>query len=156
MVAGAAYYCAYNFRFVNHSGRQFCTGAIYLHLILMKQSQRYKELETILTLVLAFGVFYWKYKKPWLLLIAFIIGLIGLLIPVVAKAIHWLWMKLAEGMGFVTSKVILTLIFIIIVIPLGWISKKMGKSSVKIKQGGASYFKERNHTYTKEDLENMW
>jgi hypothetical protein len=122
----------------------------------MKKSQRSKELETTLVLVLTGGVLYWQYKKPFFLLFAFIMGLTGLLVPVAAKAIHWLWMKLAEGLGFVMNKVILAIIFIFIVIPLGWIAGKMGKSSVKLKQGGSSYFKDRDHVFTKEDMENPW
>jgi hypothetical protein len=122
----------------------------------MKPSQRYKELETILVLVLALGLFYWVHKKTYLLTAAFIIGVTGLLVPAAAKAIHWLWMKLAEGMGFVMSKILLTAVFIIIVIPLGWLSGKLGKSSIKLKPGGNSYFRERNHTCSKEDLENTW
>jgi hydrogenase/urease accessory protein HupE len=122
----------------------------------MKSPQRHKELETILVLVLALGLFYWFNKKSYLLIVAFIIGLSGLFIPIAAKAIHWLWMKLSEGLGFVMTKIVLTLVFVIIVIPLGWASKKMGKSSVNLKPGGNSYFRERNHTCSKEDLENTW
>ena len=129
---------------------------LFTHYSEMKPSQRSKELETILVLVLALGVLYWLNKKTYLLTAAFITGLSGLLIPVVAKTIHWLWMKLAEGLGFVMSKVILTLIFVVIVIPFGWMTRKAGKSSVKLKPGGNSYYIEKNHTYTAEDLENLW
>ncbi|MEP6727955.1 MAG: hypothetical protein ABJC98_19185 [Bacteroidota bacterium] len=129
---------------------------LFTHYFEMKPSQRYKELETILVLVLALGVFYWMNKKTYLLTAALVTGLTGLMIPAVAKIIHWLWMKLAEVLGFVMSKVILTLIFVSIVIPLGWIAGKAGKSSVKLKPGGNSYYKERNHTYIKEDMENLW
>jgi hypothetical protein len=122
----------------------------------MKKIQRSKEIETILVLVLACGVLYWQYKKPFFLLLAFVMGVAGLQIPVAAKGIHWVWMKLAEGLGFVMNKVILAIIYIVIVIPLGWIAGKMGRSSVKLKQGGSSYFKDRDHVFSKEDMENPW
>jgi len=122
----------------------------------MKESQRDKELETILVWVLAAGVFYWYYKKPVFLVVAFTIGLTGLFVPFAGKIIHKYWMKLAQGMGFVTNKVILTIIFIVIVMPLGWITSKAGKSSVKLKPGGDSYFIDRNHDFAKEDLETPW
>lgn len=115
-----------------------------------------KSIETILVLVVALIVFYWLTKQPWLLLAAVILGAIGIFIPWLADKIHWAWMKLAHGMGYVMSKVILTLIFFVFVLPLAMLSKLFGKRSVQLKAGAASYFKERNFTYTKESLENVW
>ncbi len=122
----------------------------------MKKTQLYKELETILVLVLAMLVAYWKYRISWLLGAAFITGAAGLFVPAAAKNIHWLWMKLAEGLGFVTGRIVLTLIFVLIVIPLGFITGKLGRSAVKLKPGGASFFTTRDHIFKKEDMENMW
>ena len=156
MVAGPAYYCAYHCRPADSAGRQLRIGAFYLYTILMQKTTRSKELETILVLVLALGLCYWNYKKNYLLLLALLIGAIGLLIPAAAKIIHWGWMKLAEGIGFVMNKVILTVIFICVVVPLGWITRKMGKSSLKLKPGQSTYFKTRDHVFTKEDMEHPW
>src|SRR5688572_5671366 len=118
---------------------------------------RIKVLETILVLVLACGVIYWWFgKNHWFLLAAGIIGVIGLFIPFVAEKIHWAWMKLAEGMGYVMSKVILTIVFVVFLVPISLVSKLFRKRSVAIKQEGNSYFKERNFTYNKESLENVW
>jgi len=156
MVAGTAYYCADYSGVADYIGRNFGNRSVYLYFILMKEPQRHKELETILVLVLASGVFYWYYKKPVFLLVALIIGLTGLLVPLAGKIIHKGWMKLAEGIGFVMNKVILTIIFFLIVIPFGWITRKIGKSSVKLKPGGSSYFIDRNHDFTREDMENPW
>lgn len=118
---------------------------------------RVKVLETILVLVLALGVVYWWFgKNPYFLLAAGILGVIGLFIPYVAEKIHWAWMKLAEGMGYVMSKVVLTVVFVVVLIPVSAVSKLFRKRSVAIKQEGESYFKVRNFTYTKESLENVW
>ena len=118
---------------------------------------RNKVLETILVLVLACGVFYWWFgKNPYLLLAGGILGVIGLFIPVLAEKIHWAWMKLAEGMGYVMSKVILTIVFVVFLVPISAISRMFRKKSVAVKQDGASYFKERNFTYNKESLEHVW
>lgn len=118
---------------------------------------RIKVLETILVLVLACGVIYWWFgKNPYLLLAAAIIGVIGLFIPFVAEKIHWAWMKLAEGMGYVMSKVILTIVFVVFLVPISAVSRLFRKKTVAIKADGKSYFKERNFTYNKESLENVW
>jgi len=118
---------------------------------------RVKVLETILVLVLALGVVYWWFaREPYVLLAAGIIGVIGLFIPWLAGKIHWAWMKLAEGLGYVMSKVILTIVFVVFLIPVSFISRLFRKKTVQINREGSSYFKERNYTYTKESLENVW
>lgn len=118
---------------------------------------RIKVLETILVLVLACGVIYWWFgNNPYFLLAAGIIGIIGLFIPALAEKIHWAWMKLAEGLGYVMSKVILTIVFVVFLVPVAAVSRLFRKKTVAIKQDGTSYFKERNFTYNKESLENVW
>lgn len=117
---------------------------------------RTKVLETVLVLVLALGLLYWFNQNKYLLLAAGVLAATGLFIPPLAAAIHWAWMKLAEMMGFVMNKVILTIVFVILVIPLSFISRLFRKNIVKIKPGGSSYFKNRDYTYTKDSLENVW
>ncbi len=123
---------------------------------------RQKHLETILVLVLALGVLYWfsHIKRPelakYFLLSALILGLIGVFIPFLADKIHVGWMKLAHVMGWVMSKVILTLVFFVFLLPMALIVKLMGKTGVRLKPGGNSYYKERNFLYNKESLENVW
>lgn len=121
------------------------------------KEEKAKSTETILVLVVALVIFYWFTKQPYLLLAAVILGAIGIFIPFLAGKIHWAWMKLAHVMGYVMSKVILTIVFFVFMYPLSLLSKIFRKtSSVQLKAGGKSYFKERNFTYTKESLENVW
>ncbi|MEO6453485.1 MAG: SxtJ family membrane protein [Ginsengibacter sp.] len=116
-----------------------------------------KHLETILILVLALGIFFWITHKPYLLLIAGILAFIGVFIPLLAGKIHWAWMKLAHVMGYVMSKVLLTLVYVIVLLPLSFISRILGKKNgIRLKPGAKSYFTDRHFTYTKESLENVW
>lgn len=116
--------------------------------------ERNKHLETILVLVLALIVIFWFFGNKYLLWAAFGIGFIGLFIPWLAGKIHWAWMKLAHVMGYVMSKVMLTLVYVLVVIPMGVFSRK--KITMQLKATTNSYFRERNYTYKKEDLENVW
>jgi hypothetical protein len=124
--------------------------------------KRVKTLETILVLVLALVVFYFIFrnKNPevarWLLIGSLVIGGIGLFIPWVADKIHWAWMKLAHGMGYVMSRVILTLIFFLVVLPMSIFQKLAKKNAIKLKPQGNTYYTDRSFTYTKESLENVW
>ena len=117
---------------------------------------RLKTLETILVLVLALLV--WNYMSPnrYVLIAAIVLAGIGAFIPALAEKIHVLWMKLGEGLGFVTSKVILTLIFFLFLVPLAWIAARFRKPVMKMKSNSGSFFKTRNFTYTAKSMDDMW
>lgn len=101
------------------------------------------------------GVVYWINKNPWWLLAALVAGIIGLLFKKPAEMICLLWEKITTVIGSVMNKVILTIVFIFILIPLSFLSKTFKRK--KVSNGiGSSYFRDRNTTYTKEHLENTW
>ena len=115
-----------------------------------------KQIETIIVIA-AFLLILAKINKSWNFVYASAILLIlGFAWKWFRENLHWLWMKLAEAMGFVSGKILLSVVFIIIVIPLSFIAKLRGKLSMKLKPGGDSYFTIRNHTFIKKDLENPW
>jgi hypothetical protein len=99
-------------------------------------------------------VIYFGTHSKYVLWGAITIGLIGVFIPALASKIHWAWMKLAHGMGWVMSKVMLTLVYVLVVLPMSLFARK--KVSVRLSSKSESYFKDRNYTYKKEDLENVW
>jgi hypothetical protein len=115
-----------------------------------------KSKETILVLVLAVLVWYRVSRYPFLLWVAGGLALAGLFVPVLADGIHRVWMKLAELLGAVTSRIILTLVFIIVIVPLGLVSRLLGKNDLVVPSTGPSYFKVKDHLYTREDLEHPW
>ena len=67
---------------------------------------------------------------------------IGLLIPILLSPIEWVWMKLAHVMGFVMTRVILTVTYVLIVVPTGLIFKLLGKDLLdrKLDQKATSYW----------------
>ncbi len=83
-----------------------------------------------------------------------VLGIIGLFIPVLATWITWLWYKLSEGLGFVTSKILLSVVFFLILTPIATLKKLMEKKGIA--PNPKSNYVERNHTYLKKDLENPW
>jgi hypothetical protein len=119
--------------------------------------QKEKRLETLLVVVLGLCVLYWFKRHQYILIIAIVTGLLGLLVPAIANVIHYCWTKLSTGLGFISGKILLTVVFIFILIPLAFFWKRFGKNNMRIKEGaGNTFFNERNHLFTKEDLENVW
>lgn len=160
MVVGSTHFCTPFAGYFDRFWWRISHCTIYLYIVLMK---REKVLETILVLVLALGIAYWFVRDSsprlgaYLMLAAGILAFIGLFIPALARGIHEGWMKLAELIGFVMSKVLLTLVFTIFVIPLAFLSRIFGrKATVKLKKEGKTYFTDRSYTYTAESMENVW
>ena len=52
--------------------------------------------------------------------------LFGIVVPRVLAGPRKVWMKLAEGMAYVSSRVILALIFFLVLTPIGLIKRAMG------------------------------
>ncbi len=82
--------------------------------------------------------------------------LVTMTIPRLFYPIAIFWFGLSNVMGAVMSKVILSLVFILVVVPIGIFRKVIGKDAMMLKswkKGTASVMKVRNHTFTAEDLE---
>ncbi len=115
-----------------------------------------KHLGTILVFVIVLTILFLIYQNVKLLYAALVLGAIALLIPALSRKIHIVWMKFAELLGLVMNKVILGLVFFIFLVPVALLSKVFRKNPLKIKRGTKSYFIERNFTYTKKSLEQLW
>ncbi len=120
-----------------------------------KSKNPYKD---ILVIVLGFLVFYLITKKNFLLYLSGGIALAGVLSEFLAEKMVWGWYKLAEGLGYVSSRILLSIVFFLFLTPLAMLSRLFRKGDalqLKKKLSG-SYFTERRHMYVKEDLEKMW
>ncbi len=119
--------------------------------------ERQKQLETCLVISTGLIVFWFIYEVKILLTIALVMGLIGLFIPALAKWINWAWYKLADMLGFVMSKVLLSVVFFIFLFPIAMLSKLFTKKdSLQLKKKTDTYWTERKHTYSSKDLEDVW
>lgn len=107
-------------------------------------------------IVLGLTVAYWLKRANGLLLAAILIGLAGLFVPMAARGIHWAWMGLSRILGAISGRVLLTLVYVLVLVPLSFLARRLGKISMNVKPGGATYFITRNHTYTKEDIQHPW
>lgn len=117
-----------------------------------------KQKETMLTLCVAFVVWHLfsKTHPAWMLYVGVGLGAIGMFSDFFSEKIHWAWMKLAEGMGWVMSKVILSVVFYVFLFPIAIISRILGNNSMQPERKSDTYYHVRNHTYEKKDLEQVW
>lgn len=89
---------------------------------------------------------------------ALAILLLTMIWPTVLKPLAVLWLGFSNALGGLMSIIILGAIYLIVIVPMGWLSQKLGADSMQ-KQSfdstpglHSSFFKHRHHTYTKNDL----
>jgi hypothetical protein len=94
--------------------------------------------------------FFWVGKEGKYLLIigAILFSSLGLIFPLVLKPFQKLWMTLAILMGWLVTRVIVTVLFYLVVTPIGIFAKLCGKKflNVKLDKSADSYWIKRTHT----------
>jgi len=81
--------------------------------------------------------------------------LITMLVPSLLYPVAVFWFTLSNFLGFFISKIVLTIIFIVLIVPLGLIRRLIGKDNLQLNQfklSRESVLKNKNHTYTIDDL----
>ena len=120
----------------------------------MQSQDRFKTILVIVTGLLALG---WIFHSPVLGKIALAIGALSILIPPAAKAIEWAWLKLALGLGWVNSRILLSIIYFMFLMPIAWISRLFTRDPLSLKRNSrATLYVTRDHLYNPKDLENIW
>lgn len=118
---------------------------------------RRRNLESCLAIATGFVILGLIFKKDIFYYISFSVGLIGLIISPLAEIIHKLWMKLAEILSFISSKILLTIIYYVVLYPLAILYKISNRKNIaSFKKHQKSTWKERNYTFKSNDLENIW
>ncbi len=93
------------------------------------------------------GLLLWKGKAsyPVFGIIGGLLVIAGLLFPIILRPLNKVWMTLAILMGWVMTRVILTILFFIVLTPLKFIAKLFGKDflDLKIDKARDSYWEVR-------------
>ena len=80
------------------------------------------------------GFLFWKGKESFgiLLISGFLLCVLGIAIPVVLKPIYWIWMILAAILGWLMTRVILSLLFYVVITPIGVLSRLFGNQFLEL------------------------
>ena len=83
---------------------------------------------------------------------------LGIIIPIILKLIYILWMTFAVMLGWVMTRVILSLVFYLIMTPIGLITKLLGEDFLDLKETNVkSYWNNRDsHLEQNQDYEKQF
>ena len=86
-------------------------------------------------LLIIAGLLFWKEKESFQLFLAIgtVLFVTGIAIPFTLKPFYWVWMVFSIILGWFMTRVILSLLFYVILTPIGLIARLMGKQFLDLK-----------------------
>ena len=117
---------------------------------------------TIGTVFLIIGGFlFWKEKELFklFLTIGIVLFVAGIAIPFILEPVYWIWMIFATILGWIMTRIILSILFYVILTPIGLISRLFGKQFVELRwdKSNDSYWNFRsNENLKKENYEKQF
>ena len=97
--------------------------------------------------------------KPAMWLPSIIVLVITMTWPLLFMPLAKLWFGFSNLLSSVANKIILTMAFMVVVVPIALIRRATGVDAMQRKEwkkSAGSAFKVREHTYAKEDLDNPY
>lgn len=122
----------------------------------MRSVSQNQAKDTGLALVLVLLVIGHFWDKPRLVLPAIGVLLLTMTFPVVFSPIAWAWFGFARILSDIVSRGLLTVLFVVVVIPMALIRRLRGADPMRLKawkNGRDSVLARRDHTYSGKDLE---
>lgn len=111
-----------------------------------------------LLIISAFLYFYEKPSAPYFMGGGFVFQIIAQIFPILFLPLQKIWMTFAVIMGFVMTRIILSLLFYVIITPINYISKLFGKDflDLKIEKQKKSYWNLIEEEYNKTSTEKQF
>jgi len=88
----------------------------------------------ILFIVSGLLIFYGKEFYQYIAIIASTFIGLGLILPALLKPIYFVWMAFAAILGWVMTRVILSVVFFLIMTPIGLLTKLLGEDFLALKK----------------------
>jgi len=100
-----------------------------------KSDIRNFEITVGIILLIISGFLYWKEKELFqiFLAIGIILFLTAIVLPSVLRPVYWIWMIFAIILGWIMTRVILSLLFFIILTPIGLTLRFFGKQFLELR-----------------------
>ncbi len=91
--------------------------------------------------------------------LAIVLLLLNMIRPQLYKPVAVVWLGLSNVLGTVVSKIFLSILFFVLVTPIGCLRKLFGADSLQLKKwkkSRDSVFRNRDHLFTSKDIEHPY
>lgn len=124
------------------------------HAVNRQQCIEFGQVATLVAIIAALYTRDFLYAQ-----LALPVLLITLLQPGWLYPLAWIWLGAAKLLGAVNVRILLTLVFIVVLVPVGLWRKLRGRDTLQLQQfkkDDTTVMVVRNHVYTKADLEHTF
>jgi hypothetical protein len=111
---------------------------------------------TILVISMGFLVLHLIFFWQWAAIVAFMVGVVGIVSTFLSKKIEWGWMKLSKFMGYIISNILLSIVFFLFLFPISLLSKMFIKDPLMLSKEYSTYFIDINKEMDKRSFEKIW
>jgi len=95
------------------------------------------------------GLFWWKHFAvyPYLMGIGAVLVVLGTVVPGILRSVYYGWMAFAIALGFVMTRVILTIFFFLVLMPVGLFFRLIGRDALhrKLDRDAETYWIEKDY-----------
>lgn len=110
-----------------------------------------------LTIVTGMVILSLLFNQRVFLYVAGVLGVIFLSSPSVGTVLVTWWLKLGHALGWMNTRILLTLIYVFILLPFSLLFKLLSRNPLQLKpEKSDTFYQDRKHTYTAKDLRDMW
>ena len=127
----------------------------YFQLNIMKEQA--KDTGMAVVLICLIVILFWEKYQLVPIAVAFLV--LDMVWPDAYRPAAKIWFGLSHLLGTIVSMLLLSILFFVLVTPVGMIRKLIGKDSLHLKKwknNKESIFTIRNHTFSKKDIENPY
>ena|ERR1700744_6199479 len=120
------------------------------------ESTKDQSRDTGMALALVFLLLFAFRKREALVFVAMVLLALDMIVPQVYKPVAVVWLGLSKLLGSISSRILLSIAFFIVVVPIGLLRRLLGKDSLKLKafkQDQGSVMSERNHKFVAGDID---
>ena len=110
-----------------------------------------------LTIVTGMVLLSLLFNQRIFLYVSGLLGVIFLSMPATGKVLVDWWLKLGHALGWVNTRILLTIVYVCFLLPLSVLFKLLSRNPLQLKRGkGNTFYRDRKHTYTPKDMQDMW
>lgn len=116
---------------------------------------RIQERDTCLALTFLLLLIWFFTRHEEIIYAAMVFLLVGMIWSAAMRPLAFFWFGLSNVLGKVMSSVLLSVVYLLIVLPVAVLRRLMGKDTLRLRQWRSSTdscFITREHSYTAEDL----
>lgn len=113
--------------------------------------------KTVLVIVTGFLILHLLFAWTWALYASALIGVLGLISILLAKAIEWVWHQLTWVLSLIIPNILLSMIFFLVLTPVAWLSRLFGnRDPLMLGRVYPSTFRDVNKRFDKVSFEKPW